>query len=630
VAYISKRNRRKEREKQTAADNRSELIAAGFKRRDLLKMGLLTSAGMLIPKKGLSAHPMTRSGFPMDDDEPNSPDTTPFVENMPRLQVLPTSAVATLGPPPQKLPNNAAGEARTEPHQAFEQFPPQRYYHMSEQAGLVSMAPPGELPLQPIWGFAPIVNGVTGNAITPGPMIVERYGPQGVPQQGSVLLRLRNNLPANNGGFGLPSVTTHLHNGHTPLESDGFPCFFMERGQFYDHHYPNVLAGVNSTHIPQGGDIQEAMATLWYHDHRIDHTAENTYKGLAGTYILFNEFDTGDENTGFKLPSFGDGQNPLTSFDIYMVFNDKVFDNETGLLKFDLFNTDGILGDKFLVNGKIQPVLHVSPRRYRFRWLNTGPSRFYQMFLLGPNNSTKSFWQISTDGNLMEKPVQVNSSRFSVAERVDVIVDFTADAGKTFFIENRLEQDDGRGPDGDVLGAGQGDKILKIVVDGPVVPDNSINPALITQFYGFPNTADAPRITRTFRFERGNGQWQVNGKLVGDCEDPNDIRFAIKRNSVEKWIFQNNSGGWQHPIHMHFEEFQTLSINGQAPKNSGLIEKGRKDVFRLEHNMEAVVYFRFRDFIGKLPIHCHNVVHEDHAMMVLGRINDVGDNKTEP
>jgi FtsP/CotA-like multicopper oxidase with cupredoxin domain len=618
MPHISKRNRRREKEKQIAAHNRHELIAAGFKRRDLLKMGLLTSAGMLIPKKGLSAHPVTRSGFVLDDDEPNSPPTTPFVENMPRLTVL--APVSSLTPAPTAAPNTAAGEARTVPHQAFAQFPPQRFYEMSEQAGLAAMAPPGQLPLQPIWGF---------NGITPGPMIVERYGNLGSPQNGSILVRQRNNLPVNNGGFGLPSTTTHLHNGHTPLESDGFPCFFQERGQFYDHHYPNVYAGINSTH-PGTGDIKEAMHTLWYHDHRIDHTAENTYKGLAGTYILFNEFDTGNENTGFRLPSFGDGQNPLTSFDIYMVFNDKVFDNQTGLLKFDLFNTDGILGDKFLVNGKINPVLHVSPRRYRFRWLNTGPSRFYQMFVLGPNNTTKSFWQISTDGNLMEKPVQVNSSRFSVAERVDVIVDFTGQAGKTFYLENRLEQDDGRGPTGDVLNAGQGKKILKIVVDGPVVADNSIDPALITQFYGFPNTLDAPRITRTFRFERGNGQWQVNGKLVGDCDDPNDIRFAIKRNTVEKWIFQNNSGGWQHPIHMHFEEFQTLSINGVAPKNSGLIEKGRKDVLRLEHNAEAIVYFRFRDFVGKLPLHCHNVVHEDHAMMVLGQINDVGDNKTKP
>jgi len=618
MAYISKRNRRKEKEKQTAANNRAELIAAGFKRRDLLKMGLLTSAGLLIPKKGLSAHPLnTRGSF--DDDEPNSPPTTPFSELMPRLPVLQPVPLASLSPQPAAQPQ--PGEARTVDHQAFAQFPPQRYYQLTEQLGSVAMAPLNELPLQPIWGF---------NGITPGPLIKERYGNLGDPGAGSILVRIRNNLPETNGGFGLPSTTTHLHNGHTPLESDGFPCFFKERGEFYDHHYPNVYAGINSTH-PGTGDIREAMHTLWYHDHRIDHTAENTYKGLAGTYILFNERDTGDETTGFRLPSFGDGQNPLTSFDIYMVFNDKVFDPVTRLLKFDLFNTDGILGDKFLVNGKIQPVLHVSPRRYRFRWLNTGPSRFYQMFLLGPNNSTKSFYQISVDGNLLERPVLVNSSRFSVAERVDVIVDFTNDAGKTFYIENRLDQQDGRGPTGDVLGAGQGDKILKIIVDGPQVPDLSVNPANIpagVYFYEFPTTNETPRITRTFRFERGDGQWQVNGQLVGGCDRP--PRFRIKRNSVEKWIFQNNSGGWQHPIHMHFEEFQTLSINGNAPRTTGIIEKGRKDVFRLEHNMEAKVFFRFRDFIGRLPLHCHNVVHEDHAMMVLGEIDDTGDNRTQP
>src|ERR687897_1344879 len=97
MAYISKRNLRKEKEKQIAANNRRELIAAGFKRRDLLKMGLLTSAGMLIPKKGLSARPLnTRGSF--DDDEPNSPQTTPFQELMPRLPVLPQVPLSSLNP----------------------------------------------------------------------------------------------------------------------------------------------------------------------------------------------------------------------------------------------------------------------------------------------------------------------------------------------------------------------------------------------------------------------------------------------------------------------------------------------------------------------------------------------------
>lgn len=599
MANISKTDRRREREKQAAALNRREIISAQLSRREMVKMGLLTSAGLLVAKKGLSARALSRTGF-APDGQPQSPPTAAFVEDMPRLTIK--QPVAALSPAPTIAPNTAAGEGRTVAHQAFAQFPPQKYYEVHQQAANVSMSP--SLPLQPIWGF---------DGITPGPLFVARYGEP-------ILVRQRNDLPLANGGFGKASVTTHLHNGHTPPESDGFPCFFFERGQFYDHHYPNVLAGINSTH-PGTGDINESMSSLWYHDHRIDFTSQNTYKGLAGVYNLFNQFDTGDETTGFRLPSFPD-------FDINMVFNDKVFDAQTGLLAFDTFNFDGILGDKFLVNGKINPVLHVSPRRYRFRWLNTGPSRFYQLFLTDLTNLSahNRFYQISVDGNLLPRPVLVESCRFSVAERVDVIVDFTGKAGKTFYLENRLEQNDGRGPTGNLLAAGQGNQILKIVVDGPAVADNSIDPALITQFYALPSTTATPLVTRTFRFERGNGMWQVNGKFA-DC---NDIRFRIKRNSVEKWIIQNNSGGWQHPIHIHFEEFQTLSINGQPPSATEIVQNGRKDVFRLEHNSQAVLFFRFRDFLGKLPIHCHNVVHEDHAMMALFTIDDVGDTNPNP
>jgi FtsP/CotA-like multicopper oxidase with cupredoxin domain len=121
--------------------------------------------------------------------------------------------------------------------------------------------------------------------------------------------------------------------------------------------------------------------------------------------------------------------------------------------------------------------------------------------------------------------------------------------------------------------------------------------------------------------------WAVNGKFAGLCSDPS--RFKVQKNSVEKWIFQNNSGGWEHPIHVHFEELRMLKRNGVAiPSNS--FEFGRKDVTRLGRNQTIEVFFRFRDFEGRYPIHCHNVVHEDHAMMVLWEIAATGDNKTEP
>jgi FtsP/CotA-like multicopper oxidase with cupredoxin domain len=373
------------------------------------------------------------------------------------------------------------------------------------------------------------------------------------------------------------------------------------------------------------------MSTLWYHDHMLDFTSQNVYKGLAGMYLLFNEFDTGDETSGFHLPSFGDGAGDDSNFDVPMVFADQLYDDQSGQIVMDTFNFDGVLGDRFLVNGKVQPVMHVHPRRYRFRWLDAGPSRFYQFFFTdtsSPNTRIK-FHQITTDGNLLERPVEVESVRIGVAERADVVIDFSKYAGKTLYIENRLEQTDGRGPTGNVLAAGRGNLILKIVVDLPQVPDNSVDPATITKFYGLPSKTDAPRITRSFTFDRSGGNWTINNRSMDpECQE---VRARVQKNSVEHWIINNNSGGWQHPAHIHFEEFQFLSVNGAPPPSQPLVLNGRKDVIRLEHNMQTKTFFRFRDFTGKYPFHCHNVVHEDHAMMLIWEIVDgPGDNNTLP
>ena len=178
-----------------------------------------------------------------------------------------------------------------------------------------------------------------------------------------------------------------------------------------------------------------------------------------------------------------------------MIFADRCFDPQTGELAFDTFNTDGILGDKFLVNGVIQPVLHVHPRRYRFRWLNTGPSRFLQVYLtdLDQSVSSQPFWQISNDGNLLPHPVQVPAVALGVAERADVIIDFTQYAGKTIYLENRLNQPNGQGgPTGSVVAGGQGFLMLQIIVDLPAVADASAVPSANTSFYALPSVSAAP------------------------------------------------------------------------------------------------------------------------------------------
>src|SRR5688572_33090952 len=91
MANISKIDRRAEKEKQQAAKNRREIISAGLSRRDMLRMGLLTSAGLLIPMSGLSVRARSSAGSFLFDSGPgsgpSSPPTTPFAQPFVRMTI---------------------------------------------------------------------------------------------------------------------------------------------------------------------------------------------------------------------------------------------------------------------------------------------------------------------------------------------------------------------------------------------------------------------------------------------------------------------------------------------------------------------------------------------------------------
>jgi FtsP/CotA-like multicopper oxidase with cupredoxin domain len=611
------------------------------------------------PSSGKNTSPGTNQNC-VPGNQTASPITKAFVTALPILPIAAKTALSTFSPQPTDCPNTSSGTDGTE-HRAFCHQAPTNYlsfgfphanglgqnYYKFHQVRFTTNQMSPSLPAQTIWGFDDGTNGPR----SPGPTYKAFYG---VPQLTRSINSLPNITQVNNTGFGFPSITTHLHNGHTPSESDGNPCDFYPNGQFCDQYYPNVLAGFSTSPFAPTGDINESLATLWYHDHRVDFTAQNTYKGLVGFYCLFNNLDTGDEGTGFHLPSF-------PAFDIPLMFNDKIFDPDTGQLVFDLFNLDGILGDKFLVNGVIQPFLQVQPRRYRFRLLDTGPSRFYQFFLTGgipgQNPTTNPYFLIGTDGNLLPNPVQVTSVRIGPAERVEVIIDFSKFAGQTLYLENRLNQINGLGPvavDSQLFtqdepvntectgvlakttpaikAAGTGDLILQFQVSSKSVKDGSVDPATNPHFYNLPSTTDTPRIVRTFKFDRLNGQWSINGQFmdcgIGPSGFSEAFRFTVQQNSVERWLLTNLTGDWTHPVHIHLEEHQILSRNRKPPTVPA--DTGRKDVTQLHPNERVELFFRFRDWLHKYPIHCHNVVHEDHAMMALWHVEATGDNIQVP
>jgi FtsP/CotA-like multicopper oxidase with cupredoxin domain len=675
MANFSKRNRRRERETQQALNNRLELVKEGLTRRELIKMGLMTTAGVLIPKAGLTHAQVASSSYGGSgcyngcdvgcSPQPNAV----FVDPLPIPPQLPSRPLTDpglqFGAPPQLFPNTAINPATglryegrgqfngtlrpgTDYFQFYNQYPTQQYFVERMRANSnFRITSDTNIPAQTIWGFNQGGSDASDVATFPGPTIVTHY-------QQPWLVRRFNELPtqSQNGGFGVPEMSTHLHNFHSAPESDGGPCRWFFRGQYFDYYHTAQQAGFASTNQPNG-DINESLSTLWYHDHRMDHTAENVYKGLAGFQLMFNQFDTGNETTGFRLPSY-------PQFDIPIILNDKLLDPATGKICFDTFNFKGLLGDVQLANGIFKPFLSVNKRRYRFRVLNGGPSRYYELFLTDPLSPSTviPFWVIAND-DLMPTPLQVTSIRLGVAERYDIIIDFNQvknliGSHTKVRLENRLQQDDGQGPSCSIFSGGQGTSCVEFQI-GAAATDNSVDPATHPSFYQLPSII-TPRITRNFKFDRDNGQWTINDRFA-NC---NELRFTIQQNSAENWKLINPRDDWEHPIHTHLEQHRIIrrSTNsgygysrsgssrysrGSCPFGGGgggistqypgvpNVEVSRKDTTRLQGDEDLTTFSRFRDFVGDYPIHCHNTVHEDHAMMLLFQVQpNVIDNNYNP
>jgi FtsP/CotA-like multicopper oxidase with cupredoxin domain len=568
-------------------------MGAKMKRRDLLKLGAVAGASsVLVPRRALAQLCPPNSGFPgtpafpfgaprTDSNSPAyppSPSTTPFVAPMFIPAVLPP--VPSLNPPPD--PNA---------HQLYEQYPPQLLYEQYVHEAQWNFHP--EYPPSILSTF---------DGTFPGPIIRATYG---VP----ILVRRYNNLPTTlSTNFGSPLITTHLHNFHSAAESDGNPAArrWFGPGTYWDYHYAM---------FPAGQDPNERMNQLWYHDHMMGFTAANVYRGLLGCFYVTDDQDTGNENdtspTAFRLPS--------GNYDVALKLIDMRFD-QSGYLLFDNFNTDGILGDKWVVNGVIQPYFRVEARKYRFRLLNAGPARFHDLYIgtdpVNPNDGI-DFVMVTVNGNFLPAPRTVRHIPMGPAERSDIIVDFSQfPVGTSLYLQNRLHQTDPRGPELPLTTDNPGDSWVRFDIIPATGPDNSQIPAALRPL---PNIADIPIANRrTLEFDYDGGLWTINGSIF-DTDTP---MFTVTENTAEIWTLRNSGNMWSHPIHIHMEEFQVLSYNGKpVPANStdyAITQtdyQARKDVMRLMPNDEFEVFIQFRDFLGAYVFHCHNIFHEDHAMM---------------
>ncbi len=431
-------------------------------------------------------------------------------------------------------------------------------YRITMQSATVEIIP-GKA--TPVWTY---------DGTMPGPCIRQQKG------RGSVV-RFVNQLQ-DAAGTGI-ATSIHLHGMASLPQYDGYAEDLIPFEHYKDYYYPNDKAG-----------------PFWFHDHAIGHTSRNVYMGLAGMYLVdYDHCDFLDPSQAERLPS--------DAFDVPLLIQDKRLDGD-GQLIFNDNLQRSLYGDVMLVNGVPWPRMAVKDRKYRFRILNGGTSRVLNLRVMASMDSRSVPMEmvvVASDSGLLPAPVSTASLRMGVAERYEVIIDFTGLAGRQVYLANPLQAVN---RDGDLRTTSL---ICFDVTSGPA--DTTPLPQTLGRLTPIERLqAEVRRPVRTFRLDRLGSQWVINNHGW----DPRRIEARVDPCATEIWRFVNPGGGWVHPLHVHLGHFRLLSRNGVAPPAH---EQGMKDTFYVGDFETLDIVGRFGPHEGRYMMHCHNLVHEDHDMM---------------
>lgn len=405
-----------------------------------------------------------------------------------------------------------------------------------------------------------------------------------------------------------PEVRTvvHLHGSETKADSDGYPEAwytrgFQQKGPFFTrevYEYPN----------------HQRATTLWYHDHAMGITRLNVYAGLAGMYIIRDR-----QEKALNLPK--------GEYEIPLLIQDRTF-NPDGSLFYPRQPNDAVEnlpdpsilpafnGDTILVNGKVWPYLEVEPRKYRFRILNGSNTRTYNLQL----DSSQPFYQIGSDGGLLEQTLPIRTIRVEPAVRVDVIIDFSQFTGQTVTLKNLLSANsDPEDPTGDVMQF----RVTKALRG----KDTSNLPKQLSQIAPLKNNK-----IQTIRYLKLVGSEDEYGRpllLLDNKKWHDPVTEIVELGTTEIWSLVNVTG-FSHPIHIHLIQFQVLdrqpfdleryNQDGQIIYTGGtqlpaVNERGWKDTISAPSTQVTRVIANFAPYTGDYVWHCHILEHEDYDMM---------------
>lgn len=389
------------------------------------------------------------------------------------------------------------------------------------------------------------------------------------------------------------TTTVHWHGLHVAAVNDGSP------------HTP-IMPGASWN--PQF-TIMDHAATYWYHPHTHKKTAKQAIKGAAGLIIVRDP-----QEAALALPRrYGVDDYPI-------IVQCQQYDSTNQAMSM------GMEDSTLLVNGARANYGHlvygnVPAQVVRMRILNASGERCFNFGFTG----NKQFYQIASDGGLLNTPVLSTRVMLAPGERAEILINFTGMNGQTLYLMSYASEIASGVQGGPTMPMPPGSppmdsplngvnfNILKINVSSQTVnPVLTIPVSLVTNT---PYTVAQAAITRTINMTAitmmsMDGPFYFNNQSF----DMMRIDYKIPLNNIEIWQL-TNSTMVAHPFHIHDVQFYVLDRDGNLPP---LNERGRKDVVLINSNETVRIITKFEDFADSLNpymYHCHVLMHEDDGMM---------------
>lgn len=567
-------------------------VAPRHTRYDLLKMGALADAGCLVTKSGLSARAWGQTTTLGPINQPAIPATRAFVTQMPIPLVH--QPVKKLTPAPTVALNTATEEGRAQLHQALKSLETnagqgatrRTALKLRTAAGAVTVLTSRKSFTLPPGGPPPPEPTVCSPQPTHSPATTPFFQALPIPPIARPFkLNLAPTKSANLAAGEAPRADHQHWEEFLPQDQYDFApvpanhTFHPDMGATYCWTYNGIYPG--PTIIGQYG-IPVLVRSR--NNLPVDH---NGFGSNTRTTQLHNGH-TASESDGFAGDFWGPG-----------FFKDHHYPNiDAG------YDTFGGNGDprEATCTFWYHDHRHSFTATNNYRGLNG-------MFLLYDN--------------MLEHPVEKDSLELHASSSYDVVIDFSdVPIGQSIYLSNIAPQFVSNAPEPLPSPNVNISNIVMRFDATSTAQNHSQVPDTLCQYRDL--NLNEVVTTRLWNFNLKNGQFKING-LIFDANRADD---TLKRGTAETWIIRNKlpASGWIHPVHIHLEEGRILSRNGAPPPE----ESGRRDPYPIRLGEEVLIFLCFREWFGKYMIHCHNLVYEDHAMMLLWFIDPNGGDSADP